>query len=109
MNEKDVVSENGIRKYILDKSIPFSFHIYDLVDSTNIRMKEFAENGEHEWSVVISESQMMGKGRLGRTFFSPSDTGIYMTILLRPTISPEDKTKITTAMEVAVAETIENI
>ena len=109
MNEKDVVSENGIREYILDKSIPFSFHVYDLIDSTNIRMKEFAENGELEWSVVISESQMMGKGRLGRTFFSPSDTGIYMTILLRPPISPKDTTKITTAMAVAVAETIEDI
>ena len=109
MNEKDVISENGIREYILNKAIPFSFHIYDLIDSTNIRMKEFAENGEPEWSVVISGSQTMGKGRLGRTFFSPSDTGIYMTILLRPFISPEDTTKITTAMAVAVAETIEDI
>ena len=109
MNEKDVVSENGIREYISDKSIPFSFHVYNLIDSTNIRMKEFAENDAPEWSLVISESQTTGKGRLGRTFFSPSDTGIYMTILLRPTISPKDTTKITTAMAVAVAETIEDI
>ena len=52
MNEKDVISQNGIREYILDKSIPFSFHIYDLIDSTNIRMKEFAEKGEYDYIFI---------------------------------------------------------
>lgn len=112
MNEKslcpDIISENGIRKYISDK-VPFGFHIYDSVDSTNIRMKELAENNDSEWTVIISGSQTMGKGRLGRTFFSPSDTGIYMTILLRPSFSIEDTIKVTTAMATAVSEAIENI
>ncbi len=109
MNEKDVISENGIRNCISDKSLPLTFHIYDSVDSTNIRMKELAEKDFPEWTVIISGGQTMGKGRLGRTFFSPSDTGIYMTILLKPSFPLENTVKITTAMAVAVSETIEDI
>ena len=51
-------------------------------DSTNNRAKEMAANGVNEKSVVISDSQTGGRGRIGRPFFSPKNRGIYMSILV---------------------------
>ena len=62
--------------------------VLENVDSTNNYLKKLAENGERENTVVIAECQSSGKGRLGRSFFSPK-SGLYMSILLRPTFSAE--------------------
>ncbi len=57
--------------------------------------------------MLIAESQTGGRGRLGRSFFSPDDTGIYMSLLLRPSVSPKDTTLITTAAAVSVCVAFE--
>lgn len=78
-------------------------------ESTNTLVKELARSGEPAGTVVIAGSQSGGRGRLGRSFFSPEDTGIYMSILLRPAISPERVVMLTTMAAVAVCEAIENV
>lgn len=82
--------------------------VLESVDSTNNYLKKLAENGERENTVVISECQSSGKGRLGRKFFSPK-SGLYLSILLRPTFSAENSLFITTAAAVAVSDAIEEI
>ena len=82
--------------------------VLESVDSTNNYLKKLAENGERENTVVIAECQSSGKGRLGRSFFSPK-SGLYLSILLRPTFSAEKSLFITAAAAVAVSDAIEEI
>ena len=81
--------------------------VRDSVSSTNTVLKELAEQGEPEGAVLIAKEQSSGKGRMGRSFFSPKETGLYMSILLRPRFSAEESLSITTAAAVAVAGAVE--
>ncbi len=78
-------------------------------DSTNRYVKELAVNGAPEGIVVIANKQSAGRGRLGRSFFSPEEKGIYMSILLRPEIDLSRAVLITSMAAVAVARAIERI
>lgn len=78
-------------------------------DSTNRCLKEMAGAGAPEGTVIVAGRQSAGRGRLGRSFFSPEEKGIYMSILLRPQIAPERSVLITSMAAVAVARAIERI
>jgi BirA family biotin operon repressor/biotin-[acetyl-CoA-carboxylase] ligase len=75
-------------------------------DSTNVRAKYLAGDGAPEGTVVVAEKQTQGRGRKGRTWFSPSSEGIYTSIILRPPISPNEAPKLTLMASVAVAEAL---
>ena len=60
--------------------------LYETTDSTNTRCKLLAEEGAPEGTFVIAGHQTAGRGRMGRSFFSPEHTGLYMSLLLRPAI-----------------------
>ena len=75
-------------------------------DSTNRVAKELAVQGAAEGSIVVSEQQSKGKGRLGRSWFSPPGDGIYLSMILRPSISPGNAPRITLLSGVALAETL---
>ncbi len=77
--------------------------------STNEDMKAIARQGADEIRVLIADRQTKGKGSKGRHFFSPKDTGCYMSFLLRPTIKPEECIMLTTMAAVATAEAIEKL
>lgn len=83
--------------------------VYDCVASTNQLAKEYGENGAEEGLVVLADSQTAGRGRLGRSFCSPAGTGLYMSLLLRPSLSAEKALSITTAAAVAVCRAIERV
>ena len=78
-------------------------------DSTNRYLKELAAAGAPEGTVIIAGRQSAGRGRLGRSFFSPEEKGIYMSILLRPEITLERSVLITSLAAVAVARAMERI
>lgn len=80
----------------------------DETDSTNRMAKELAVGGAPEGTLVVAKRQSGGKGRLGRSFFSP-EGGIYMSMILRPAISAERALLITTCAAVAVAGAIERV
>lgn len=79
------------------------------VPSTNTYLKELAEKGEDEGCVVIARCQTAGRGRRGKDFFSPADTGLYMSILLRPSLTVTDAHFITPAVALAVCRAIEEL
>lgn len=81
-----------------------SVTVAETTGSTNTDVKALAEQGAEEGRIVIAKEQTAGKGRLGRSFCSPKDTGLYMSILLRPKFSAEEALFITTAAAVAVSE-----
>ena len=86
-----------------------AFEVYDCVDSTNRIAKERGESGAAEGLVILADSQTAGRGRLGRTFCSPSETGLYMSILLRPKLPAQKALSITTAAAVAVCRAVEKV
>lgn len=79
------------------------------IDSTNTYLRALAESGEGEGRVVIADEQTAGRGRRGKTFFSPSAVGLYMSILIRPACSVEDSLFITPMTATATARAIERI
>lgn len=78
-------------------------------DSTNNRLRELAFAGVPEGQVVLANEQTGGRGRRGRTFVSPKDQGIYLSILFRPESLPSDMTEITAWTAVAVSNAIEAV
>ena len=103
----DIVSSQGISKYLKKE---LDIEVFDEVGSTNTLLKEKAASGAREGKVIVANSQTGGKGRMGRTFYSPNDTGVYISVLLRPTdIAPERALKITTMAAVAACYAIEEV
>ena len=91
--------QSGLETKIIGKNI--SYHIK--TDSTNRIAKELANKGAVDGTVVIAEEQIGGKGRLGRSFFSPKSKGIWCSIILRPKFLPHEAPKCTLMAAVAVA------
>jgi BirA family biotin operon repressor/biotin-[acetyl-CoA-carboxylase] ligase len=75
--------------------------------STNAVAFRMAEDGEEEGSVVIAECQTGGKGRLGRSWTSPSGVNLYCSVILRPPIKPVAAPQLTFLSVIAVARAIE--
>jgi BirA family transcriptional regulator, biotin operon repressor / biotin---[acetyl-CoA-carboxylase] ligase len=103
----DVLSESGIRQYLTGEAQQLSLHVFDSVNSTNLVLRQLANQGAPEGTVVISAEQTGGRGRKGRSFFSPDGTGVYVSLLLKPKIAPDDATLITTTAAVAVCDAVE--
>ena len=104
--EHDVVSEAGIRRALGELADVFTLEVHDVVTSTNTVLKEKADSLP-EWAAVISGCQTAGRGRIGRSFYSPSDTGIYLSVLLRPSLPAAEAVRITTAAAVAACRSLE--
>ncbi len=108
--ETDILSPQGIRKYLSEACENLDITVLPLVSSTNNVVKEKAGQGGAEGFTVIANEQAAGRGRRGRTFFSPCGTGLYMSILLRPAnYSASQAVQITTMAAVAVCEAIEEV
>lgn len=106
----DILSVQGIQKYLMPICSGMKLTVLPAVNSTNTAVREKAAAGAAEGYTVIANSQTNGKGRIGRSFFSPSDTGIYMSLLLRPAgYSSQQAVKITTMAAVAACEAIETV
>lgn len=108
--DTDILSVQGIQKYLNPECQNLDIRVTAEVTSTNSAVREQAEQDVPEGCVVIANSQTQGRGRLRRDFYSPADTGIYMSILLKPEgITPEQATNITTMAAVAVCEAVEEV
>ena len=79
---------------------------YREVSSTQDVAEELARNGADEGTVVIAETQTRGRGRKGREWVSPSEGGIYLSIILRPSLMPSQIIQIPLIAGVAVSKII---
>ena len=104
----DILTLSGVKKHLSHRCRDMDILVYDCVDSTNDIIKECAKKGEAEGKVVIARQQTGGKGRLGRSFYSPKDTGLYLSILLRPKMQMFRAMRITTCAALAVCDAIES-
>ena len=83
-------------------------YTYDSVGSTNDIAKDLGKSGTKQ-ALIIASEQTKGRGRRGRSFFSPNGSGIYMSILLRPEHSSDIIPLLTTASAVAVSKAIKSV
>lgn len=102
MPEKSWIQSRKIKERLRTKFIGQEIHHFAKVTSTNDVTKELAAKGAKEGTVVISETQTLGRGRLGRDWASP-EGGIWFSIILRPQVDPKDASKLTFVAAVAVA------
>ncbi len=83
--------------------------LWESINSTNTRAIEVAADGGAHGTLIIARQQSAGRGRLGRQWVSPSDSGIYSSFLLRPEAqSIPNLSTITLAVGVAVSKAIRN-
>ncbi|MEG0899449.1 MAG: biotin--[acetyl-CoA-carboxylase] ligase [Oscillospiraceae bacterium] len=108
LDEKsNILSVEGIKQFLNDDKT--TIIVEDIIDSTNIYAKNIAEKGAAHGSIVIANQQTQGKGRLGRKFSSPPDSGIYISIILRNVKALNSISLITSGVSVAVCKAIEII
>ena len=106
-SKSDVLSLAGVRRYLKDSRL--QPRVYSRITSTNTVLKTLAEEGAAEGLALIAGEQTAGRGRRGRSFYSPPESGVYMSLLLRPRLLAEDATRITACAAVAVAEVLEEL
>lgn len=110
-DEYDILCADEVRRLLSPECKEyFNINYTTSTVSTNADVRAAAISGVPEGYVVIAEEQSGGRGRLGRTFHSPRGSGIYISILLRPSdISADRAVFITTSAAIAVCEAIEKV
>ncbi|HHW32046.1 MAG TPA: biotin--[acetyl-CoA-carboxylase] ligase [Clostridiaceae bacterium] len=104
----DVLVPSDISENMNTEFLGHEILYFKEIDSTNNYAKKIAYEGCKDGTVVIAERQTSGRGRLGRTWESDKGNGIWMSVILRPDISPEAIQLITLASSVAVVEAIKD-
>ena len=79
---------------------------FPVIDSTNVHARMIADRGAPEGTVVVAEAQLKGKGRRGRSWFSPAGEGIYVSVILRPRVAPSEAPQLVLMAAVAAAEAL---
>ena len=94
---------NKLSKSIFATNIVF----HETVDSTNTLAKDLAAHGAADGTIVISEEQTAGKGRMGRAWLSPGHSNLYLSLVLRPAIKPDQVFVLTMVMALATIDGVE--
>lgn len=105
--QKKIISAEDVLAVCKRRDI--SVYAYDTVTSTNDEARRLAEKDIGTPALILADAQSAGRGRMGRSFFSPSGTGIYMSLLLRAKEVFLDTVRLTTAASVAVAQAIDEL
>ena len=103
--KKDILSEAKIRKKI-KKNKNRIIAIYEETESTNLLAKELFKDDD---AIVLADRQSAGRGRLGRSFFSPQGSGLYMSVSVRCDILPDDAVFVTVAAALAVSRAVDRL
>ena len=107
--DSDILSAQGIVPFLDSGMFPNggkNIFVYKELESTNETAKQKAFKGAAHGTVILAEGQTGGKGRLGRSFFSPAGTGLYMSLIIKPDFASGKSLLITTAASVAVCRAI---
>jgi BirA family biotin operon repressor/biotin-[acetyl-CoA-carboxylase] ligase len=84
-------------------------HYFDEVDSTNRVALDLAREGAAHGTTVVAEAQSAGRGRLGRSFYSPAHLNLYFSVVLRPALTTTEAPVWILAASVAVADSVAEI
>ena len=83
--------------------------VYETLPSTNALARELASAGAAHGTAVLADTQSAGRGRMGRTFVSPPDCGIYLSLILRPEAEASELLHLTAVLAVAACDAVEEV
>ncbi len=102
----DSVTALEVGPLLATRELGRTLHHYALIDSTNAKAFELAQEGGFHGEVIIAEGQTQGRGRRGRAWVTPPGKNLSLSLILRPEISPARAPEVTLVAAVALAETI---
>lgn len=105
----DLMTEAEIKSLLHTEWVAKEVLYFDTIDSTNTKAQELAEKGYPSGTLVVADKQESGKGRRGRSWVSPSGTGIFMTLMIKPDINPNNASMLTLVAALAVAKAITSV
>ncbi len=108
LSDSWIITEDSLKACLPAQYKNLDLHIYDTIDSTNLKARQLAAEGAPHGTVVMAKQQTSGRGRLGRSFFSPRE-GIYLSIVIKPDFDVSKSVLMTSAAAVAVANAIEKV
>ena len=109
MAAPDLMTEAEIKSLMHTEWVAKEVLYFDTIDSTNTKRQELAEKGYPSGTLVVADKQESGKGRRGRSWVSPSGTGIFMTLMIKPDINPNNASMLTLVAALAVAKAITSV
>ena len=105
----DLPSEEEIHCFLSTRTIGERVIFHREIDSTNSVAMLLASDGAPHGTVVTSDSQTDGRGRRDRDWFSPPGCNLYMSVILRPSVSPMEASQIPVISVIAVIRALEHL
>ncbi|HJF84415.1 MAG TPA: biotin--[acetyl-CoA-carboxylase] ligase [Megamonas hypermegale] len=109
LHSPDLLSAEEVKNSLSTKILGSDIKYFTTTDSTNNQAKKLALDGAVDGTIVISEEQNGGRGRLSRSFFCPKYKGIWFSVILRPDFLPQEAPKCTLLAAVAVTKAIYDV
>lgn len=109
MESRKQTLENEISSLLATRWVGRRIFFYEETDSTNNQAKNLASEGAEHGTLVVSDKQTQGKGRRGRSWSSPAQTGIFMSLILKPACSPEHASMLTLVAALAGARAVRKV
>lgn len=107
--ENDMLSAVGIAGAIRHPIKGMAVYLHREIDSTNNEAKRLIADGKGGMALIVAEGQTAGRGRQGKSFYSPEKTGIYMTLSFPSRLALQDAVLVTGAAAVAVWRAIHTL
>ncbi|MCP3923520.1 MAG: biotin--[acetyl-CoA-carboxylase] ligase [Desulfobacterales bacterium] len=109
LKESDLLLPDEIYDGLQTKTLGKKVVFFDETDSTNIKARDLAEEGAEEGTIVIAESQTMGRGRKGRSWYTGKGSGIFLSLILRPPLAPTEVAITTLMTAIAMVEAVKSV
>ena len=105
----DIMSAEELKSNRKTKWMGQEILYFDSIDSTNTKAKQLAEENYPSGTLVVADRQTAGRGRRGRNWESPQHTGIFMTLMVKPDMNPNNASMLTLVAALAVAKAITEV
>ena len=104
-----LLSEKAVAS-LIDEAFGARVYVYQKIDSTNTeakrRLAETSDVRSLDHTVIVASSQTAGRGRLGRAFYSPDGSGLYLSIIYAPKEKIESPALLTATAAVGVCRAL---
>lgn len=109
VSSPDILNRTELESVNATEWIGKEIQYFESLDSTNTRAKKLAEEGFGHGTLIVADEQTDGRGRRGRSWEAPKGMSIYMSLILKPQIEPENASMLTLVSAMAAADGIEKV